>query len=139
MRTSPGSLSQMRAALFLRAGLHVTVEAVVGEIEFSADKPLGPGRLPLQNLVPLLEPVEFFGGASPEFFGLLDRLFVEGVVFGQALDLGLLGKFGGGLKAAGLVESRIDVYLRDGCFSHGSSSVWILFLRPGSGPGIEQF
>ena len=101
--------------------LHVAIEAVVGEINLTADEPLGPGHVPLQNLVPLLEPVEFFGGTGPEFFRLLDRLFVESFILGQALDLRLLRKLCGGRKAALLVENRIDVHLRYG-FGHGSSS-----------------
>src|SRR4030088_3029319 len=67
--------------------LYVAIKTVVRKIDLAADEPLRPGRFPLQNLVPLLEPVQFFGGAGPEFFRLLYRLFVEGFVFGHAPDL----------------------------------------------------
>ena len=57
--------------LILTPAFDMTVEAVVRKIDLAADEPLGPGRFPVQNLVPLLEPVQFFGRAGPEFFRLL--------------------------------------------------------------------
>ena len=56
----------------LARGLDVAVEAVVGEIQLAANKPLCPGMVPFENFVPFLKPVQFFGNSSPEFFGLLD-------------------------------------------------------------------
>ncbi len=100
--------------LVLARRLHVAVQAVVGEIDLTADEPFGPGRFPLQNLVPFLEPVQLLGGAGPEFFRLLHRLFVESFIFGQALNLSLLRKLRRWLKRALFVESRIDVHLRGG-------------------------
>ena len=49
--------------IFARA-LDVPIEAVVGKIELAADEPLGPGKIPFQNLVPLLEPMKFFGDGA---------------------------------------------------------------------------
>src|SRR6266404_3569836 len=89
---------------FILAGrLHVAIQTVVGEIDLSADEPLGPRGFPLQNLVPLLEPVQFLGGAGPEFFWLLYRLFIESFIFGQALYLSLPRKLRTGLESALLV------------------------------------
>ena len=81
----------------------VAIKTVVGEIHLSADEPLGPGRFPLQDLVPFPEPVQFLGGAGPEFFRLLYRFFVESFIFGQALNLSLLRKLRRGLETALLV------------------------------------
>src|SRR5688500_4647514 len=50
--------------------VEVTVEAVVSDVELAADEPLGVRRLPLENRVPLLEPVQLlFGHARPERLG----------------------------------------------------------------------
>ena len=43
----------------LAPGVDVAVEAVVGEIDLAADKPFRPRAIPLENLVPFLEPVQF--------------------------------------------------------------------------------
>src|SRR6266849_2825405 len=103
--------------------LHMAVQAVVGKIDLTADEPLGPGRFPLQHLVPFLEPVQFLGGPCPEFFRLFHRLFIESFIFAQALNLSFTGKLRRGLKTTLLVQSRIDVHLRGGWFGHGSSSI----------------
>ena len=68
-------------------GRDVAVEAVVGEIDLAADEPFCPGTIPLENLVPLLEPVQFAGDPRPELFRLLDRLLVNALVFREALDV----------------------------------------------------
>ena len=92
--------------LVLAEGLHVAVETVVGKIELAADKPLGPGMIPFQNLVPLLEPVQIVGDAAPEFFRLLDRLAIDALVVFQALDVRLL--------AEGLRTFEFSVLVQDG-------------------------
>ena len=46
----------------------MTIETVVGDIDFAAAKPFCVRWLPFQNRVPLLEPVKFFGHARPEGF-----------------------------------------------------------------------
>ena len=49
------------------AGLHVAVEAVVGDVELAADEPLGERRVGLvEHLVPLLGPVQRLGLLGPE-------------------------------------------------------------------------
>ena len=46
-------------------GVDVPVQAVVGDVELAADEPLGVGRLPLQRLLPRLEPVELAWPSPP--------------------------------------------------------------------------
>ena len=59
------------------AGLHVAVDAVVGDVERAAEEPAGEGRLPVADLVPGARPVEELGGlCGPEALGIglgLDR------------------------------------------------------------------
>ena len=50
----------------------MTVDTVVAEVHFAADEPLCPGKIPLKNFVPGLEPVQFFRHAGPELFGIGD-------------------------------------------------------------------
>ena len=54
MRRSPGSPSQMIAALLRRAVAHVAVEAVDAGVELAADEPLRVRRLPVEHLRPRL-------------------------------------------------------------------------------------
>jgi hypothetical protein len=44
--------------------------------------------------------MQLLGGAGPEFFRLLHGLFIESFIFGQALNLSLLGKLRWGLETA---------------------------------------
>ncbi len=67
----------------------MAVDAVVAEVDFAADEPLRPGQIPLQNLVPGLEPMELFRGTGPEGFRVFNGLLVEGFVFLEALDVRL--------------------------------------------------
>ena len=70
VRCSPGSPSQMMAALLRRHVGEMPVETVVGDVELAADEPLGVRRLPLQDRVPLPEPVQLgLGQPRPEGFG----------------------------------------------------------------------
>jgi hypothetical protein len=67
----------------------MTVDAVIAEVELAADKPLGPGEIPVEDLVPRLEPVQLAGCFGPEFFGIFDRLLIKGFVLLEALDVSL--------------------------------------------------
>src|SRR5256885_5616947 len=55
----------------------VTVEAVVRDVQLAADEPLGVGGLPLERLLPRLEPVEVTGPLFPESDEVLPRLGVD--------------------------------------------------------------
>ena len=45
----------------------------------------------------------------PEFVGIVDRLFVDALVFVEALDVGVLAEFRRRLELALLVQDGIDV------------------------------
>ncbi len=68
--------------------LDVAVEAVVGGVYLAADEPLGEGRVPVVDLVPLLEPVQLAGPALPEAFVVFRHLIPDLGV----LDVGVLGE-----------------------------------------------
>ena len=89
-------------------GLHMAVEAVVGEIDLASDEPFGPREIPLEDVVPFFEPVQFAGDAAPEFVGLVHRFFVEALVFLDALDVSVLAEFWRRRKAALLLQNGID-------------------------------
>ena len=97
-----------------RVPQRVTVEAVVAEVEFAADEPLGPGQIPLKNLVPGLEPVELAGRAGPECFGIFDGLLVEGFVLGEALDVRLGAELRGRRKDAVFAKRGVDIPVGNG-------------------------
>src|SRR5215831_9273721 len=91
------------------SGGDVAIEAVVGEVDFSADKPLGPWAVPFEHIVPLLEPVQFVGNAGPELVGVVDRFLIEALVFVEALYVRLAAKFRGALELTLLVKNGINV------------------------------
>src|SRR6516225_188560 len=88
---------------------HMPVHAVGGKIELCSHEPFGPRIVPLENLIPLLEPFEFFGHASPELFGLLDRLAVDTLVVRKGLNVSLLAETFGALELTPFLENGIDV------------------------------
>jgi hypothetical protein len=92
----------------------MAINTVVAEIDFAADKPLGPGQIPLENLVPGLEPVQLLRYAGPELFGVLDGLLVERLIFGEALDVGLGTELRRRGKDAVLAQRGVDIPVGDG-------------------------
>ena len=92
----------------------VAVDAVVAEIELAADEPLGPGQIPLENLVPGLEPVQILRRAGPEFFGVFDGLLVERLVLLEALDVGLGAELRRWGKDAVFAQRGVDIAVGDG-------------------------
>ncbi len=77
------------------AGGDVTVDAVDGGVEGAADEPLGERRVgPVEDLVPLLAPVESFGGLGP-----------EGLPVGVGAGVGLVGDVGVGREVGGRLEA----------------------------------
>src|SRR5437660_3320869 len=103
----------------LARGCDVPIETVVRKIELASDEPLRPGAIPFEDFVPLLEPVQLTGDESPEFFGIINRFFVEALVLGQALDVRLLAELRGTLELALLLQNRIDVGLDCCILRHG--------------------
>ena len=79
---------------------HVTVEAVVGNIDFAIFEPLGEGCFaPVQSLGEWLVPVKFVGLLGPETQSVLCGLFING-----CLGYGLRSEFGSRRKHAVLFE-----------------------------------
>ena len=87
----------------------MAIKAVIGNIDLAADEPFGPGVVPLQDLAPFLEPVQFFRNASPELFRLLNRLAIDALVFLEALDVRLLAEMIRAHEFSLLIESGIEV------------------------------
>ncbi len=59
------------------AGLDVAVAAVVAGVDLAADEPPGVRRVPLQRLLPGLEPVQPLGGVLPEADRVLPGPFAD--------------------------------------------------------------
>jgi hypothetical protein len=86
-------------------GAEMAVQAIVADIELAADKPLGVGKLPLQDFFPGLEPDQFgFGLAMPEGLGVLDGFAVKLAVLGQGADVGARGEGFGRRENALFIE-----------------------------------
>src|SRR5262249_33764942 len=111
--------------LVLASGLHMTIQAVVGKVQFPTQKPLRPRMLPLENFVPFFKPVQFIGNASPELLRLVDRFAVNALVVFRALDVRASAELFGWLKPALLLKNRINVGGRHrGLVGHGYPSVY---------------
>src|ERR1700690_945043 len=98
----------------LAPGLHMAIEAVVGEIDLSAYEPFGPRVVPFQNFVPLLEPVQFFRNASPELLGMVYRFTINALVVFQTLDVCLFAEMLRTLKPALLLQDGVNVGIGSG-------------------------
>ena len=83
---------------------HVAIEAVVAQVELAAHKPLGPGLIPLQHLVPGLEPVQVACHSGPKALRIVDGPLVERLVLFQALDVSLGAELRRGRKDAKLAK-----------------------------------
>src|SRR5579875_1403656 len=66
----------------------MAVHAVVCHVQLAAHKPLGPGSLPFEHLIPPLDPIQTLGFRSPERFGVLARTLINSGV----RPVGLLAK-----------------------------------------------
>jgi len=83
----------------------VAVQAVVADVGFRAHEPASDGRLPFENLRPLLEPVDLvLGDAAPELFRRVLRAAVQVEVALHALDMGLTHKVGRGRVDGGMTH-----------------------------------
>ena len=118
------ALPDQRCLIFA-PGLNMTVEAVVREVEFASGEPLRPGAIPLKNLVPLLEPVELSGNASPKLLWLLNRFAVHALVLVQSLNMRFLAEVFRALKLPLLLQNGINVRR---CLSRGGLIRHSLFL-----------
>src|SRR5260370_40221955 len=90
--------------------LQVPVDAVVAGIDLGADEPFGPGHVPLEDLVPRLEPIDGFGLLGPECLGVGLGTLVDARIIAVGLGVELRG----GRIAAVLLVYGIDWAAR-GC------------------------
>jgi hypothetical protein len=101
------------------AGLDVTVDAVVGDVELAAYEPLGErGVGPVEHLVPLLVPVQRLGLLRPEALVVLVGLLEDGGVVDDRVGGEVLGRIEGLL-----VEQLLELGFERRSFSHGLSLV----------------
>ncbi len=70
----------------------MAIQAVVGCVQLPADEPLGVRRVPLEDLIPLAEPVELLCPLRPEGFPVRRRLLV-GLAIGDQSGLRELGRW----------------------------------------------
>ena len=71
-------------------GAQVTVDAIFGHVEFTADKPLRVGGLPIEDFLEGFSPDKLlFGLSTPEFFWAIDRFIIEPFVGGLTPKIGL--------------------------------------------------
>src|SRR5947209_18433871 len=75
-------------------GCEVTIEAVVAQVDFAANEPLGPRAIPFQHAVPWLEPMQLAGNSTPESFRILFRQLRQALVIGHALDVSVSAELG---------------------------------------------
>src|SRR5205823_11687248 len=94
-------------------GGEMSIEAILGKIDFSADEPFRKRRFPFQNFPPRLLPGKLLRFARPEFVRLLDRLPVHPLVVREVLDLRLLSELLQRLEDALLLEMRFDIAVVD--------------------------
>src|SRR6266404_5991454 len=87
----------------------VSIKAIFGKIELSADEPFCEWRLPLDNLSPSLSPHEFVRLAGPEFVRTLDRLAIHPLVLRESFDPRPLSKFPRRLELPFLLQVGFDV------------------------------
>ena len=103
-RRSPGSPSQMIAALLRSGPREVPVEAVGGDVELAAHEPLGVRRCPVEHPVPRSDPLQRAGLLRPEAFAVAGAGLVQ-----RRRGVGLGGERGGGREAALLGEEGVEL------------------------------
>ena len=111
----------------------MAVEAVVGDVEFAADKPFGVGRVPFENFVWGLEPVEDLACSAQNVSGsAAARSYISRYSSRDLMRAFLLNSSGGGNRLL-FQDMRIE-------FLHGGDSSMVrvrralgqrwLFVRP---------
>src|SRR5674476_350051 len=78
----------------LPRGGEVAVNAVIGGVDLAAGEPFGEGRIPLENVGPLLKPVQLlFGQFAPKLLGIFGGSLVKGAIALHPLHGRLLDEF----------------------------------------------
>src|SRR5262249_36497672 len=83
-------------------------EAVVTHVELAADEPFRERLVPLQHLVPLLEPVQRLRLLGPKLLGMVLRPLPDLLVLGHALDVRRGGELGGRRKRSRFLQNGGD-------------------------------
>src|SRR5262249_50042803 len=96
----------------------MTVKAIVGSVERTAQEPFRERKFPLQNFFEWLEPIEVAGALRPEALGIVGGPFAQRFVLGEAFDPRLGRELGGRLELAYLGKDRIDLTAGIGCHVH---------------------
>ncbi len=89
----------------------MTIDAVVAQVQLAAHKPLGPRLIPLQHLVPGLEPVQIPGHAGPKALRIVNGLLVERLVFLKTLDVSLGAEFRRGREDTKLPKRGVQILI----------------------------
>ena len=79
-------------------GRKVPIEAVVGNIDLAADKPLGVRFLPVEYAVPLAKPMQFLGLLCPKALRVGCGISIKLFVFRKTLNMSIGRKFRGRRK-----------------------------------------
>src|SRR5690606_1357191 len=90
------------------AALYLQVEAVVGEVRLAAHEPLRVRLLPLDDLLPRLEPVEQLRRLAPERLGVVQRLAVHALELGRVGEVRPRAERLGRGEGTGLLQDRFD-------------------------------
>src|SRR5690606_24468621 len=80
--------------LVLPDSLEVTVHAVIRRVQLAVDEPLGERRIPFQDLIPFLKPVQAFRLSRPKSFQIFASFFIKAEILGVSLGY----EFGRGME-----------------------------------------
>ncbi len=107
--------------LLAASGAQVAVQAVVGHVQLPPQEPLHPGRVPLADRAPALEPVQPLRLLGPERLRVGGGVLVDRVVTHD----GALTERGGRLEHALLGQQRLDGGVLEGvALAHGRNPSW---------------
>ena len=95
----------------------MTIEAILRNVQFSADEPFRERRLPFENFLPRRVPDQLLRFARPEFVRLLDRFAIHPPILLEAFDPRPLGEIRCRLENAFFDQMRFDVVV------HGQSLI----------------
>src|SRR6266404_4334220 len=91
----------------------MSIQTVLGEIQFPADEPFREWCLPFQDLPPPSLPLKLVRFARPEFLRALDRFPIHPPVLGEVLDPRLRGELLARFEDALLLQMGLDVLVVD--------------------------
>src|SRR5262249_42036661 len=86
--------------LILPAAGQMTVDAVVGDVCFSAHEPLRERDLPMKGFLPGFEPVQVRSDFGPESLGIARGTFRNRIVDLETVNVSVLAEFRAGRKNA---------------------------------------